>query len=214
MFDGCFGPLSTVTKHEKQIHRRLFEQASVFDIAAEESILQMVTWPALTQLTAFNIDPSEHNATEMLLLPAVLNSLQCELKTYKRYGEEILGLCRWLEVRARAVYQHLTKKHEGHLPREQELEEESWKQAAVIQYEGSEKRGGTCSKYYARYGKKGLTGGIMAPWCMHSIAYGFHCIPVGEGHNDVFSAMVTRWPKAPEMVVYDFACALGPYCML
>jgi hypothetical protein len=36
----------------------------------------------------------------------------------------------------------------------------------------------------------------------------------GEGHNNVFAAMVTRWPKVPKRVVYDFACALGPYCML
>src|SRR5580704_12022256 len=26
--------------------------------------------------------------------------------------------------------------------------------------------------------------------------------------------MITRCPKAPKMVVYDFACALGPYCMV
>ncbi|KAE9385145.1 hypothetical protein BT96DRAFT_960793 [Gymnopus androsaceus JB14] len=59
---------------------------------------------------------------------------------------------------------------------------------------------------------KRLTGGMMACWCTHSICYGFHCIPVGEGWNDVFSAMITRWPKAPKRVIYDFACALGPYC--
>jgi hypothetical protein len=54
----------------------------------------------------------------------------------------------------------------------------------------------------------------MCAWCMHSICYGFHCIPKGEGRNDVFSAMVTRWLKPPKRVIYDFACALGPYCML
>jgi len=75
-------------------------------------------------------------------------------------------------------------------------------------------RGAKCSKYYAQYGEQRLTGGIMAAWCTHSICYGFHCIPKGEGRNDVFSAMVTRWPKAPKHVIYDFACALGPYCML
>lgn len=54
----------------------------------------------------------------------------------------------------------------------------------------------------------------MACWCTHSICYGFHCIPSSEGRDDVFSAMITRWPKAPKRVVYDYACALGPYCML
>lgn len=53
----------------------------------------------------------------------------------------------------------------------------------------------------------------MCVWCTHSICYGFHCIPRGEGRNDVFSAIITRWPKAPKRIIYDFACALGPYCM-
>ncbi|KIK62162.1 hypothetical protein GYMLUDRAFT_165086, partial [Collybiopsis luxurians FD-317 M1] len=76
----------------------------------------------------------------------------------------------------------------------------------------TKERSGNCCKYYETYSQKHLTGGIMACWCTHSICYGFHCIPVAEGRNDVFSAMITRWPKAPSRVVYDFACALGPYC--
>jgi hypothetical protein len=75
-------------------------------------------------------------------------------------------------------------------------------------------RGAKCSKYYAQYTERKLTGGIMGAWCTHSICYGFHCIPRGEGRNDVFSAMVTRWPTPPKRVIYDFACALGPYCMI
>jgi hypothetical protein len=54
----------------------------------------------------------------------------------------------------------------------------------------------------------------MAVWCMHGISYGFHCIPHSEGCNDVFSAIYTRWPKAPEVIIYGFACALGPYCLV
>lgn len=78
---------------------------------------------------------------------------------------------------------------------------------------GLEAKGG-CRKFYSTYSAKRLTGGIMVAWCTHSISYGFHCIPVGEGRNDVFSALYTRWEKAPSVVVYDFACALGPYCLL
>jgi hypothetical protein len=74
-------------------------------------------------------------------------------------------------------------------------------------------RGAKCSKYYAQYGQQRLTGGIMCAWCPHSVCYGFHCIPEAEGRDDVFSAMITRWPKAPKRVIYDFACALGPYCL-
>jgi hypothetical protein len=78
--------------------------------------------------------------------------------------------------------------------------------------DGNVRKGG-CDKLYANYGKKNLTGGLMVVWCTHSIAYGFHCIPSAEGRNDVFSAMMTRWQKAPKLVVYDFACSLGPYCL-
>lgn len=75
------------------------------------------------------------------------------------------------------------------------------------------KRGAKCSKFYSKYGEQRLTGGIMCVWCTHSVCYGFHCIPRGEGRNDVFSAIITRWPTPPKRVIYDFACALGPYCM-
>jgi hypothetical protein len=51
-------------------------------------------------------------------------------------------------------------------------------------------------------------------WCTHSIAYGFHCIAASEGRDDVFSAILAHWPQAPKRIIYDFACALGPYCML
>lgn len=49
-----------------------------------------------------------------------------------------------------------------------------------------------CSKYYAAYGKKGFTGGLLGFWCTHGICLGFHCIPEGEGRNDVFSGVYTR----------------------
>jgi len=79
---------------------------------------------------------------------------------------------------------------------------------------GTDLRGEGCQKFYATYGERRLTGGLMCVWCPHSICLGFHCIPSAEGRNDVFSALYTRWEKAPDVVVYDFACALQPYCML
>lgn len=76
-----------------------------------------------------------------------------------------------------------------------------------------EMRGEGCNKFYTKYGESRLTGGIMVVWCTHSVCYGFHCIPFAEGRNDVFSAIFTHWKTAPSVVVYDFACALQPYCM-
>ncbi|KAF9482038.1 hypothetical protein BDN70DRAFT_802283, partial [Pholiota conissans] len=78
---------------------------------------------------------------------------------------------------------------------------------------GKDKRGEGCQKFYSKYGQARLTGGIMCVWCTHSVCYGFHCIPSAEGRNDVFSAIYTRWRLAPKVIVYDFACALQPYCM-
>jgi hypothetical protein len=76
----------------------------------------------------------------------------------------------------------------------------------------AKKRAG-CGKYFSQYSESRLTGGIMCAWCPHSICYGYHCIPSAEGRNDVFSAMYTRWKTPPRRVVYDYACALGPYCL-
>ena len=71
-----------------------------------------------------------------------------------------------------------------------------------------------CGKYYEKYKKPGLVGGLMVLWCCHSVCVGFHIIPTYEGRNDVFSALYTQWPTAPKVVVYDFACQLAPYCLL
>jgi len=71
-----------------------------------------------------------------------------------------------------------------------------------------------CGKYYEKYHKAGLVGGLMVLWCQHSICVGFHIIPTCEGRNDVFSAIYTQWPTAPKVVVYNFACQLAPYCLM
>ncbi|KZV93939.1 hypothetical protein EXIGLDRAFT_612330 [Exidia glandulosa HHB12029] len=71
-----------------------------------------------------------------------------------------------------------------------------------------------CNKYFAEYSSQRYTGGILGFWCTHGVCLGFHCIPEGEGRDDVFSALYTRWKVAPKYVIYDFACALGPYCMM
>ncbi|KZV97791.1 hypothetical protein EXIGLDRAFT_607716, partial [Exidia glandulosa HHB12029] len=77
----------------------------------------------------------------------------------------------------------------------------------------SGKDGIGCPKYYSTYGRGGLTGGLMVLWCTHSVCYGFHCIPKGEGRDDLFSALYCYFEKMPEVLIYDFACAAAPYCM-
>ncbi|KAF8987562.1 hypothetical protein BDQ17DRAFT_1393517 [Cyathus striatus] len=67
------------------------------------------------------------------------------------------------------------------------------------QDKGGQDWGAECSKYNAQYSPQCLTRGIMAAY--------------SEGHDDVFSALYTQWRVLPKWVIYDFACALGPYCM-
>ncbi|KAL9938696.1 hypothetical protein V8E36_002415 [Tilletia maclaganii] len=71
----------------------------------------------------------------------------------------------------------------------------------------------TCNKFYSDYVKPRRTGGIMALWCRHANAVGFHCMPSAEGRDDVFSALLTHWPIPPRVVVYDFACQLASYAI-
>lgn len=111
-----------------------------------------------------------------------------------------------------------------------EAEEEQWKQTGCCygrpqirvrpkyprlpqEKKETPDKGTKCRKYFSTYSESKLTGGIMALWCRHRVALGFHCIPRSEGRNDVFAALFTRWPRAPSVVVYDFACALGAYCL-
>ncbi|TFK79209.1 hypothetical protein K466DRAFT_505942 [Polyporus arcularius HHB13444] len=73
---------------------------------------------------------------------------------------------------------------------------------------------GDCNKFYKTYSRNKLAGGILVLWCTHAVCLGFHTIPIAEGRNDVFSAIYTRFPVAPEIIVYDFACQLAPYCFV
>ncbi|GAA5916042.1 hypothetical protein JCM5296_003489 [Sporobolomyces johnsonii] len=71
-----------------------------------------------------------------------------------------------------------------------------------------------CPKYYSQYGAKGgLIGGIAGFWCQHGVCVGFHLMPSSEGRDDFFSGIYCYWPEPPKRVIYDYACALAPYCM-
>ncbi|KAJ7283899.1 hypothetical protein C8J57DRAFT_1054321 [Mycena rebaudengoi] len=199
-------------------------------VAAEESVLQMIPVPALVHLMHFCDEPTDENRAELLCVPAIYSALKHEKITRGDYSEELLGTCRWMRDRAIEVVARLMRP-EAQLEGAEKVVEDPWRESGSYYsmpqirlrpryprlkhdqiHEGS-KRGATCSKFYAQYGQQRLTGGIMCVWCTHSICYGFHCIPLGEGRNDVFSAIVTHWPQAPKRVIYDFACALGPYCL-
>jgi hypothetical protein len=54
----------------------------------------------------------------------------------------------------------------------------------------------------------------MVIWCPHLFCLGFHQMPRSEGRNDVFSPLYIYFDKAPDVVVYDFACQLSTYCLV
>ncbi|KAH6917652.1 hypothetical protein BKA70DRAFT_1487785 [Coprinopsis sp. MPI-PUGE-AT-0042] len=224
LFHEHFGPQTFARNSRAQkVWRNLFLQLS-----AEESVLQFINHASLLGLQAFLVNPTTSNITQILSIPAVFRVLEKGVPI-----DSVLPVLHWLEERARSVLSLLLVEQAPLGSNVVEEEALDWKETGCLysmpplrvrpkypklrhdqQRETSKpKELERCGKYFLTYGERRLTGGIMVAWCSHSICYGFHCISESEGRDDVFAAMVTRWPKPPERVVYDFACALGPYCM-
>ncbi|KII92992.1 hypothetical protein PLICRDRAFT_87458 [Plicaturopsis crispa FD-325 SS-3] len=230
VFTEHFGISALAAKRKPPIvYRRLLHQ-----LTAEESVLQMANRPALAALHDFLEEPSDLNASRLVGIPVIYNTLQYHQSNRQVYPPEFMSLCQWIYDRGQGVLNSLICYSSPPILSEESVStvSEDWRKTGShygiphvrhrpqypnlkhdMQNEPGGRRGAKCSKFYSEYGEQRLTGGIMCAWCTHSICYGFHCIPRGEGRNDVFSAMLTRWPTAPKVVVYDFACALGPYCM-
>ncbi|KAF9551903.1 hypothetical protein CPC08DRAFT_647429 [Agrocybe pediades] len=208
------------------------------EISSEASIIQIIPLPSLKALKGFIVNPCTLTARALICIPALYRVLPHEElydrvsgKALGKFNDDVIEVFAWLGQRATDVLNELRTHAAPGILVDHVEEEDSWIKTgrlynmpkirqrpryANLKYDqkidGGKKRA-KCSKYYAQYGKNRLTGGIMVAWCTHSIAYGFHCIPMGEGRNDVFSALVAYWREPPEWVIYDYACALGPYCM-
>ncbi|KIK61225.1 hypothetical protein GYMLUDRAFT_166901 [Collybiopsis luxurians FD-317 M1] len=214
--------------------------SALFKLTSDKSTMQTMTRSVLRKLETFLKEPTPNNHAGLLGVPTLYTILHIEYTNEGNYAPETLGVAQWMLVRAAAVLEMLLNNNQEPLllkPPETFRRSDSspeirdWERTGCFYHlpqirfrprypklphdrhsDVNKERIGTCRKYYESYSQKCLTGGIMACWCSHSICYGFHCIPVGEGRNDVFSAIITRWPTAPKRIVYDFACALGPYC--
>ncbi|KAL7279771.1 hypothetical protein ACG7TL_006178 [Trametes sanguinea] len=147
----------------------------------------------------------------------------------------IRTVVKWLATRTEDVYTRLAQ-HDASLPRVRPLTEgDDWRVTGTcyglptvrtrrvyskLRHDGDAmadinvEDAGECNKFFKTYARNKLAGGILALWCTHSICLGFHTIPIAEGRNDVFSAIYTHFPTAPEVVIYDFACQLAPYCYI
>jgi len=69
----------------------------------------------------------------------------------------------------------------------------------------------SCNKHYA--GHPTLAAGILTAFCEHGICLGFSLMRNHESPNMPFTILLTRFPKAPEIVIYDNSCHLLSYCL-
>ncbi|KAJ6464103.1 hypothetical protein C8R45DRAFT_940278 [Mycena sanguinolenta] len=185
-----------------EVYRRFF-----FQITAEESVLQMTTKPALQALQAFVTQPNHRNASALVEIPVIHELLSHEKVSTGLFPPITIAVCRWVLERGGMVLDSLIKGPEPPKIAEGQVEK-PWTEASTgccygmpkirerprypklkhdVNNDVGGKRGAKCSKFYSQYGERRLTGGIMS--------------------------LITRWEKAPKRVIYDFACALGPYCM-
>lgn len=203
-------------------------------MAAPDIVLQLVSYATIEPLRQFA------NGTDVewlqALCPALGRILQMHRNAAMPIPLEIRNIARWLADRADTVYSNLARHNPAPplMVTSQEpnsLAPESWIDTGTcygspavrsrraypkLRYDNSltdidPDEMGECKKYYKTYSRNKLAGGILVLWCTHSICLGFHTIPVAEGRNDVFSAIYTRFPQAPDIIVYDFACQLAPY---
>ncbi|KAJ7591272.1 hypothetical protein C8J56DRAFT_1047478 [Mycena floridula] len=231
--DGDIGAVED-SDLKKARERRRISNEFFLNLVAEESVMQMIPRPAFVCLSKFNSNPTRLNASGLVGIPTFFALLEWEWNNLHQYTDVTRKVGLWMAQEAVKVLQKLLV-HKGP-PKmwEPGRVEPPWQVSGCCysmpqirdrpEYPGllwdrkrkakNERNGDGCSKFYGRYGEATLTGGLMVFWCTHSICYGFHCIPEAEGRDDVFSALITRWPKAPKQVIYDYACALGPYCML
>ncbi|KAJ6525795.1 hypothetical protein DFH09DRAFT_861747, partial [Mycena vulgaris] len=79
-------------------------------MAAEESLLQMIPLPVLLKLMRFCQDPTENNVKQLLEIPAVYNVLRHEKSSAGEYSGNTMKTCNWLIARTTYVVSYLIDK--------------------------------------------------------------------------------------------------------
>ena len=195
-------------------------------VFSPDSVLQLVPNAAIPLLLEYSTGGAPHERLSSLI-PA-LGMIFINTPTHFTDSTELRNLSGILANRAQVTFNDLVDNRSTHDTPPYSFRE--WEDTGSFYgrppiryppfYEGRDNdkavdaaETGRCKKYYSTYGKRTLTGGIMAIWCPHLICLGFHKIPQAEGWNDVFAALYVYFEKAPETVIYDFACQLGAYSM-
>jgi len=76
-------------------------------LSGDESVLQMVTRPALNTLNKFNVAPTRENASALVDIPVIHGVLDHEFRTNGHVSVSTLHLCNWLHCRAVEVLSKL-----------------------------------------------------------------------------------------------------------
>lgn len=69
-------------------------------ITSDDSVLQMITRPALTDLKDFVGQGSLLDPSYLIHIPSLYTVAKLEEKIYSSYSSDFLGVCRWLATRA------------------------------------------------------------------------------------------------------------------
>jgi CxC4 like cysteine cluster associated with KDZ transposases len=122
-FDRWFGLAAISTKCEApSAYQRFFKQVSPLQrspahadhrlqVIAEESILQMINRPALTNLGRFNSSPSLERLSNLIVIPTVYDVLRYDHDTTGSFDPATLQMCLWLYKRGQEVLEALLRKN-------------------------------------------------------------------------------------------------------
>lgn len=203
-------------------------------IAAPDIVLQLVPYDAISPLSVFAETGHLPNWLQSLC-PIFGHIEEVHHATNTPIPPTIRSIAGWLVERAQDVYSRLSQHEPAPTFHVDLLAEETWmltgtcyglpqiRRRRIYSKLPSDNKPiddansdiiGDCNKFYKTYSRNKLAGGILVLWCTHGVCLGFHTIPIAEGRNDVFSAIYTRFSIAPEIIVYDFACQLAPYCLV
>ena len=68
-----------------------------------------------------------------------------------------------------------------------------------------------CHKNFIAGGAR--TGGVMTVFCEHGVCYASFILANAESRDHLFSFMIKFLERPPEVLVYDFGCAVLDYCL-
>ena len=77
---------------------------------------------------------------------------------------------------------------------------------------GNQERG-NCTKIVTSTRHRTLSPGVFTLFCRHGLCIGFQMMESHESPQTGFHLLMTRFPKMPEIVVYDNCCHFHKYCL-